>query len=281
MALLIVPLFTAGIAVGGIQNANAGVPEPKTIVVDLDGEVGHSSPRNIAQCDGTRITGDDVETSIQNAIGAANPGDTIIVCPDSYGEAVLVDKSDITVKGIAQPIVDGSNASPAFTITEDGVHLTGFEAKSTDSDCIRVNADDVRIHGNIASGCGENGITVNGDRNTISGNTVNLNEASGIVVNRDDNTIRGNIVNGNMDGSGIEIVGDDNTIQGNTANGNDVSGMFFRAPSEDNSVKANTANDNTNFGYEDEGTNNDFSKNKCRDNIDGGSSPGGLCKPQG
>ena len=133
-----------------------GSSDPKTIIVDEDGEVASDPtiPATIDDCDGTGNT--DVETSIQDAVDEANPGDTIVVCPHDteYAEGVVVDENDITIEGIAKPKVDGTSFSPAFTITEDGVHLTGFEAFSDDNACIFVLlADDVRIHGNIASNC--------------------------------------------------------------------------------------------------------------------------------
>ena len=256
MALLIAPLFTAGIAVGGIQNASAGIAEPKTIVVDLDGEVGHPSPRNTAQCDGTRIA---VGMSIQGAIDAANPGDTIIVCPATYDESVLVNKIGITVKGIVKPIVDGDDFS-AFRITADGVHLTGFDVTSGEESCIVViNADDVRIHGIITSGCVGNGIVADGERIIISGNNLSGNDSSGLVC---DDCI-------------------DSVIRGNTANGNGLNGIILTGGSDENLVKGNTANDNGFFGFVNDGIDNDFGQNKCSGNTTGGSDPGGLCKPQG
>jgi len=277
MALLIVPLFTAGIAVGGIQNASAG--GPVTIVVDADGKVGHSNPRNIAQCDGTRI---DVGMSIQAAINAADPGDTIIVCPGDYDESVVVNESDITVKGIAKPMVDGSG-SPAFTITRDRVHLTGFDVTSDDDDCIYVNdVNDVRIHGNITSGCDGNGILADGTRNTISGNNFSGNDNNGIrCFDCFDSVIKGNIVNDN----GVDGIKCDrcfrSVIQGNTAIDNAGDGIELSSDSDDNLVKGNTANDNGGFGFNDGGgSGNDYSQNRCRDNGTAGSNTGDLCKPQ-
>ncbi len=316
MALLIAPLFTAGIAVGGIQNANAG--GPTTLFVDEDGMADAGS------CD--NATG--AFNTIQSAIDAAISGDTIVVCPHDteYAEAVEVNVAGITVEGIEKPKVDGTGLSPAFTITENGVVLSGFEAISGDTFCIFVNANDVRIHGNIANGCGNHGINVIGDDNTISGNIVNLNDGAGIVIDGDDNTIRGNKVNGNDDGNGIRINGNDNTIQGNIANGNDSNGIFLGIDSDRNLVKGNTVNGNNNNGIDvrgddntissntlnnngadgiridgssggndvthnttnengddgidDNGAGNTFDKNRCRNNGTG-SEPLGLCSPQG
>jgi len=302
MALLIAPLFTAGIAVGGIQNANAG--GPVTIVVDADGAVGHSSPRNIAQCDGTRITVD-VENNIGEAIGEANPGDTIIVCPHDtiYAESVGINVAGITIKGIAKPTV-GGGAAPAFTITADGVHLTGFEAISGDSSCIVINADDVRIHGIITSGCVGNGIVADGERIIISGNNLSGNDNDGLLcgdcidsviqgntandngddgiqlsLGSHDNLVKGNTANGNGD-NGIEIRGEDNTISNNDASNNDDDGIHVKGSSDENDVTHNNTNDNTDNGIQNDGTNNTFSQNRCRDNGTG-STPSELCKPQG
>jgi len=181
MALLIAPLFTVGIAVGGIQNANAGFPT--TLFVDEDGMADAGS------CD--NATG--AFSVIQTAIDAANPGDTIIVCPHDteYAETVQVNVAGITIEGISKPKVNGSNASPAFIINADGVVLSGFKALSTDADCIVINSNDNKVLGNLVEDCGEDGIQVNGNNNLIAGNRTENCQREGIVVDGTNNIIRG------------------------------------------------------------------------------------------
>ena len=142
-----ITLLALVIGLSSVPDAMAGVPVPETIIVDEDGEVASdpSIPATTEDCDGEGNT--DVETTINDAIDEAGNGDTIIVCPGTYNESVEVDDSEnVTIKGITKPLVDGSSNgdSPAFVITEDGTHVTGFEAFSDDDDCILVNGADRR-----------------------------------------------------------------------------------------------------------------------------------------
>ncbi len=301
MALLIAPLFTAGIAVGGIQNANAG--GPITIVVDDDGNYDVFPPVTAADCEGDNFT--NAQITIQDAVDLAMPGDTVVVCPGTYNESVDVDtEEDVTIEGITKPKVDGTGSSPAFVITEDGTHVTGFEAFSSDNHCIVVDANDVRLHGNIASGCSGKGIQVIGDsdRITISGNQINDNGDHGIRISggNDDSTIRGNTITGNNNhglkcSSCDDIVIQGNTvidnggdgikcssctssvIQGNISNLNDDDGIDINGSSDDNLVKGNTANGNDGNGIAVRGEDNTFRGNKANGNtlngflLDGGS----------
>ncbi len=47
-----------------------------------------------------------VTTTIQAAVDAAMPGDTVVVPPGTYRESVLIDKSDLTVRGSRGAIID-------------------------------------------------------------------------------------------------------------------------------------------------------------------------------
>jgi len=343
-----ITLLALVIGLSSVPDAMAG--PTITIVVDADGNYDVFPPTTAAHCNGSTFT--DAEKTIQAAVDLAMPGDTIIVCPGTYNESVDVDQEeDVTIEGIAKPKVDGSSDSPAFVITKDGTHVTGFEAFSDDSDCIRVEgAEDVRLHGNIASDCRGKGIHVTGDRITISGNQINDNGDNGIKISggNDDSTIRGNTVIGNGghgikcsscdnvviqgntvidnggdgikcsscddsviqgntsllnddDGidinggsernlvrgntangnssDGIEVRGEDNTIRNNNANGNTDNGISLLGESDENDVTHNVTNDND-IGIVDDGTDNTFDKNRCRNNDTAGSDPTGLCKPQ-
>lgn len=290
-----ITLLVLVIGLSSVPDAMAGVPVPETIIVDEDGKVASdpSIPATTEDCDGEGNT--DVETTINDAIDKAGNGDTIIVCPGTYNESVEVDDSEnVTIKGIAKPLVNGTSSSPAFVITKDGTHVTGFEAFSDDSDCIRVEgAEDVRLHGNIASDCAGRGIVVTGDsdRITISGNQINNNRDNGIRIfgENDDSTIRGNTVIDNG-GHGIkcsscdDIVIQGNTvidnggdgikcsrctssvIQGNISNLNDNDGIDLNGGSDGNLVKGNTANGNDVNGIAVRGDDNTIANNTANNN---------------
>lgn len=74
---------------------------PGTLVVDDDGQ---ATPTN---CNATTTT---PYTTIQSAITAAAPGDTILVCPGTYQEELLINKS-LILRGIGspRPVIEAPN----------------------------------------------------------------------------------------------------------------------------------------------------------------------------
>src|SRR5512136_2379749 len=72
--------------------------------------------------------------TIQAAVNAANPGDTIMVAAATYNENVVINKANLTLKSqtvlgaIIKPTTSGSNA---VYITADGVTVDGFEIDGT------------------------------------------------------------------------------------------------------------------------------------------------------
>lgn len=81
--------------------AAATTASPGTLVVDDDGM---ATPAN---CNATTIT---PYTTIQSAITAAAPGDTILVCPGTYQEELLINKS-LILRGIGspRPVIEAPN----------------------------------------------------------------------------------------------------------------------------------------------------------------------------
>lgn len=66
--------------------------------------------------------------TIQSAIDAASPGDTIIVEPGTYAENITINKSDLTVVSVEYlgATIDASGVKDAVLITAPGVTLDGF-----------------------------------------------------------------------------------------------------------------------------------------------------------
>ncbi len=81
MSALAVVLFVAVSAVG--------TPAQTTLVVDGDGQATASN------CDAGALA----FISIQAAVNTAAPGDTIYICPGVYDEQVVVQTSDLTIRG--------------------------------------------------------------------------------------------------------------------------------------------------------------------------------------
>lgn len=63
-------------------------------------------------------------TTIQEAVDAADPGDTIIVMPGEYTEDVVITKENITLR--SSP-VQGAALNGTITVEEQGVVIDGFE----------------------------------------------------------------------------------------------------------------------------------------------------------
>ena len=80
-----------------------------------------------------------VSTTIQAALEAANPGDTVRVPPGTYHENVLVTKDNITIEGSASAILDGTGLPGTSGITVrsltplariNGFRLTGMRIQN-------------------------------------------------------------------------------------------------------------------------------------------------------
>src|SRR5687768_2321904 len=71
-----------------------------------------------------------VSTSIQAAVDAANPGDTVRVPPGTYRENVLVTKDNITIEGSHGAVLDGTDLPGTSGITVRSLNplarITGF-----------------------------------------------------------------------------------------------------------------------------------------------------------
>lgn len=123
----------------------------------------------------------DDQGTIQDAVNAANPGDTIIVRDGTYIENVVVNKL-VTLKGIDHPIVDASGSGNVITLGVDGITLEGFSAI------------------NSGSSSTDAGIKVISSSNKITGNTVSNNHWGISLWGSSSNNIAYNIVNDNRGG---------------------------------------------------------------------------------
>ena len=148
---------------------------------------------------------------IQNAIDAADPGDTIIVESGTYIESLMVNKS-IILRGIDTgsgiPLIE-SEDGPAITLKADGITIEGFWARSVSSwkeDAgILIQSNDNVIKNNLVKGNGNAGMVLNRCiNNSISGNIVQGNGNEGIYLkNSSRNRLEGNRIMEN--GYGLKL----------------------------------------------------------------------------
>ncbi|MCK4347356.1 MAG: right-handed parallel beta-helix repeat-containing protein, partial [Thermoplasmatales archaeon] len=223
---------------------------------------------------GTCTTGNFYYDTIQEAVIMAKDGDNIIVCPGTYRENIVVDKSVYICSygGASDTIIEAkNNRKNIVNINANKVNISGFTIRNSKAEGIYLKyADNCNLSGNNIYST-RNGIHLSlSNNNTISYNTVNLNDNSGIyLVSSNDNFISYNTANLNHQYSGIELSSsNNNVIINNTVNLNDNSGIYL-VSSNDNFISYNTANLNHQYsGIELSSSNN----NDINDIIDNNAS---------
>jgi parallel beta-helix repeat protein len=156
------------------------------------------------------------QPSIQQAIFAANNGDTIVVAPGNYPESINYFGKAVTVVSSDGPAVTTIDGRNSFTVVRfqqgegNGSVLRGFTIANAGGSGIEVDFSSPIIESNNiinGVGCGGAGIVIN--------------FASPIVRN---NTLTGN-QEGCSDGGAIRVQGEGSAqIVGNTITGNQVTG---------------------------------------------------------
>jgi parallel beta-helix repeat protein len=114
--------------------------------------------------------------SIQEAIDAAETGDTIVIAPGVYHEQLIIDKN-LTLLGQkgSQTTFEGSGSGIAVTLLPgaSGSTIAGIVMTNWDQGVLIVNSSNCTIYNNIFSLTTSGGVAVRGDdatNNTISSN---------------------------------------------------------------------------------------------------------------
>lgn len=179
----------------------------------------------LASSEPNTITVPDDYTKIQDAVAAANSGDTIIVKAGIYNEEwVSIDKP-VSLVGDNQKSLVYYNTAVGFIVTTDGARINGFTIASNvamEGYAISITSSNYCVVENNLIEDNVVGVSVTGSSsdNTISGNTLNHNERSIELFNSPGNKILDNNVTGTLV-SAISL--DDSS--GNTVTGNRISDL--------------------------------------------------------
>src|SRR4029077_16666880 len=149
-------------------------------------------------------------STIQAAVNASNPGDTILVAAATYNETVTVSKSlSVIGAGSSSTIIDARGVGPGVNITgASGVTISGFTIRNADivsSGVIVAFSNGVTITQNVIRASsqsngtyvlGSNAVTV--QANNITGNVWGIAVQGGFS-----NILQANNVTGNAVGIGV------------------------------------------------------------------------------
>jgi parallel beta-helix repeat protein len=211
-------------------------------------------------------------TKIQDALDAANDGDTIYVYSGTYYENLRVEKSIIlTGQSRANTIIEGSNTTYVIYIVIDNVEISGFQItgnNGTNYAGIASSRDNIMVtHCEfIYNG---KGVHFGGSSfHTVKNNICRNNVRDGISLHGCDNvTLEDNQCLSNGD-NGIHVHGDvDFIIKNNICNNNERDGMYLHGRSN-TIVENNQCNDNGYFGIHGHGMFNiTVNDNICQNNY--------------
>jgi parallel beta-helix repeat protein len=179
-------------------------------------------------------------SSIQEAIDASNPGDTINVTEGTYYEHLVINKDRLVLVGenAGTTIIDGNKTGTVIELLANNVTITGFTIRGSGSSygnngIYVYRSSNHTIVGNLIRDCYE-GINLYNSRNTkIIENTIANNSDSGIFlqVNTCNTFINSNnITNNTYVGINIFAYADNNTISENTIMNNHYSGIQLQFP---------------------------------------------------
>lgn len=175
----------AGLAIPA--SASAGVPGPTNFTVNDDNT--GKGPEG-ANCSAAQFQ------SIQAAVTAAAPGDTILVCSGTYNETVTINKDELTLRGAQAGNDARSRSGEESTITDGGVSINAMD--------VEFDGFTVEDASDPSVGLGINTNGASGARilnNIVRSNTIGL--TLGNTGGNDQAIVRKNLFADNNDGLGV------------------------------------------------------------------------------
>lgn len=204
----------------------------------------------------TIVVPDDYST-LQAAINAANPGDTISVKSGTYTENIIVNKT-VSIIGENKETTVILSASPeqdlrsVVLIEANDVTMSGFKILNSTYHSIWVKSSDNTIKDNIIEGGNWEGIFLDGrtnqaNQNTIIDNYITEKDDAAIVLmgGSSFNLIRSNVIARNYFGIFLYGPSDvNNIISENKVTGNLDIGICVQWDGSNNTIMGNNISDN-------------------------------------
>jgi parallel beta-helix repeat protein len=214
-------------------------------------------------------------TTIQSAIAAAQPGDTIFVLSGTYNENVYIDKS-LNIIGYSKPVINGIDSHKStIEIMSDNVTFSGFEIHNSVGlplyySGIAIGKQEIFryvVINNCYISNAYYGIMIKGDHHTISNSLIKNIQKYGIMLVSGTENIK--ISNNTIDadtageqGINLQSFTNNNEIYGNTISKNRDTGLWIQSSSSNNIIYHNHFVNNYQNAYDANRTNlwyNEFS----------------------
>lgn len=195
-------------------------------------------------------------TSVQSAVLAAQPGDTVQVCEGRYQETVRVTTNGVRIMGEGPGGVDldgqgirrqGFVLDGVHDVTVEGFtvrnHVEGIVLVDTRDSTVRQNVVTAAVDGIVARGSSRNRI----ESNTSSANTPPSGRGIHLTAGADGNIIRHNVTEGNGFGIQLTSAGPGNVVVQNLSTGNAFAGIS-NVSTETTTISHNTTSHNERNG---------------------------------
>ena len=179
-------------------------------------------------------------STIQKAVDAAAPKDTISVFPGTYNETVVVYKS-ITLLGKekSQTIIDGNFTNECIDVLASGVTVNGFTIQ-------RSGKSNGVFYGVGVLPFNSGPLIVTSSGVNVSGNIFALNFDGILLYNSTNNVIYGNNITKNYDIGIVTEYSSNNSLSLNNITSNSVGVYLYY--SSNNSLSLNNITSNANYG---------------------------------